>query len=178
MSFSKRSAGRMLATAVALPALVMTMVQPAAAADNEVTWTNRATEGCLEHVYNDKGGFEVRSNITSFACSMTGKKWTESQSNLQNADGAYSMSPPSAPNWCMASWYADANGVGSVYMEPCDSPRNYYQQWYEVKDGDRWRLVNRQTGLCLDSNKDDGLGNGYGAVYTMKCNGGNYQAWD
>ncbi|MEU2833221.1 hypothetical protein ABZ667_31930 [Streptomyces lavendulae] len=38
-------------------------------------------------------------------------------------------------------------------------------------------LVNRHTGLCLDSNQDNGMGNGFGAVYTMRCNGGNNQRW-
>ncbi len=32
------------------------------------------------------------------------------------------------------------------------------------------------TGYCLDSNTN-GLGGGVGAVYTLKCNGGNYQKW-
>jgi Ricin-type beta-trefoil lectin domain-like len=37
-------------------------------------------------------------------------------------------------------------------------------------------FVVKATGYCLDSNAN-GLGNGVGAVYTLPCNGGNYQKW-
>ncbi|MFF4161546.1 ricin-type beta-trefoil lectin domain protein [Streptomyces sp. NPDC001678] len=74
--------------------------------------------------------------------------------------------------FCLAMW-PDSPQQGHVYIEPCSSPVNYYQQWYEKWDGKKFNLVNRQTGMCLDS----GNGNGWGEVYAMKCNGGDYQRW-
>ncbi|MFE1416923.1 RICIN domain-containing protein [Streptomyces sp. NPDC058746] len=172
--------------ALAVPALTMTAVHPAATATNQVTWTDHATDGCMYWWFGPDGNFSVNTKIPSWNSGYTcgepddRKTWTESQSGLENSDGAWTISPGTDTRFCLASWYADANGVGSVYIEPCSSPRNYYQQWYEVKDGDRWRLVNRQTGLCLDSNsraEGSGAMDNKGAVYTMQCNGGGNQRW-
>ncbi|MFE3181798.1 ricin-type beta-trefoil lectin domain protein [Streptomyces violascens] len=92
---------------------------------------------------------------------------------MESPNGAWKITTRSQsyPGRCLASWYADSNtGIGHVYVEPCDSPANWYQQWYENWKGDGMQLVNRQTGLCLDANKE-------GDVYTHVCNGGDNQIW-
>lgn len=39
-----------------------------------------------------------------------------------------------------------------------------------------FNITNGASGYCLDSNTN-GKGNNVGAVYTLPCNGGNYQKW-
>lgn len=73
----------------------------------------------------------------------------------------------------------DSNHAGNVYGMGCNG--GDYQRWRVEDLGNRWidrlqrnthvyRLVNKATGRCLDANYD-------GALYTLGCNGGNYQMW-
>ncbi|MET8983759.1 RICIN domain-containing protein [Streptomyces sp. NPDC004539] len=73
----------------------------------------------------------------------------------------------------------DSNHAGAVYGLNCNN--GDYQRWRVDDLGSRWiermqrhtnvyRIVNKATGRCLDANYD-------GAVYTLPCNGGNYQVW-
>jgi hypothetical protein len=63
----------------------------------------------------------------------------------------------------------DSDYSGRVYTLACNG--GTYQRWYVYyAGGARYsKLVNYQTGLCLDSDA--------GRVYTHACNGGSYQTW-
>ena len=179
---SKKRMASILGVAAVVPTLLFTASGSASAAGGNVTWTDMATSGCLEAHPNGSGGFDVLTEVPQtlqWGCTQNwgSKTWVDSQSNLQNPDGAWAEHPGDNTGYCLTSYWAGSNGLGSVYTEPCSSPANYYEQWYEKWDGSRFTLVNRETGLCLDSNSNDGQGNGFGSVYTHSCNGGNYQRW-
>ena len=72
----------------------------------------------------------------------------------------------------------DSNFAGEVYGIPCNGGGyqrwwwNYKGTWYISwygKSYDVYEIVNKATGRCLDANGAD--------VYTLACNGGNYQRW-
>ncbi|MFE7511421.1 ricin-type beta-trefoil lectin domain protein [Streptomyces sp. NPDC057540] len=155
-----------------MPVILAAATTPASAS-SDIVWRNKATGGCLR-LYND-GGIDTDAQALVH-CLAPGKavsvRWDDSQSNLANNNGAWKITARNTYyyGYCLASWYAGSNGLGNVYIEPCDSPANYYQQWYEKWTGDGMQLINRQTGLCLDSDSD-------GNVYTNRCNSSNWQVW-
>jgi hypothetical protein len=54
-------------------------------------------------------------------------------------------------------------------MLPCNN--GAFQQWTVRRTGGfGYEIRNVATGLCLDSNTS-------GSVYTLACNGGNFQRW-
>ncbi|MFF8292594.1 ricin-type beta-trefoil lectin domain protein [Streptomyces sp. NPDC016309] len=169
---NKASKIRAAMVLAAVPTILAAVSTPASASDN-ILWRNAHTGGCLR-VWNSSG--VDTSAAAMLKCVDVPKglsiRWDDSQSNLQNPDGAYKITTRNTffSGRCLASWYADGSGVGKVYIEPCDKPANYYQQWYENWTGDGMQLVNRQTGLCLD-------GDWQGNVYTNKCNGSDWQIW-
>ncbi|MEU7412952.1 MULTISPECIES: RICIN domain-containing protein [Streptomyces] len=169
---NKASKIRAAVALAAVPAILTAVSTPASASDN-ILWRNKHTGGCIR-VWND-------TSVDSSAGAMVhcvdvpkgvSIRWDDSQSNLQNSDGAWKITTRNTFFYgqCLASWYADGSGVGKVYIEPCGSPANYYQQWYEKWTGDGMQIVNRQTGLCLD-------GDANGRVYTNRCNGSDWQIW-
>lgn len=173
----KVSKGRAALAAASVPVLLMAFSTTAQASDN-IVWRNKATGGCLR-VYNnatldtDAGAMLRCQNTGIFDGKHFTTSWNDSQNNLENPNGAYKITTNNSyfNGYCLASWYAnEQNGLGNVYIEPCSSPANYYQQWEENWTGDGMQLVNRQTRLCLDSNSR-------GDVYTHACNKGNYQVW-
>ncbi|GAA2491266.1 ricin-type beta-trefoil lectin domain protein [Streptomyces murinus] len=164
---SKKRITAILAITAAAPALLLATAG-SAAADTQIHWRNAATGGCLvtesttgaEHVVTtDAPGlvhcFDPIGHLKS--------DWWDGQGNLENANGAWTEK--SYQGECLTAYKQ-----GQVYTEPCSSPVNYYEQWYEKWTGDGFNLVNRQTGQCLDSNS-------HGEVYTLPCNGGRYQVW-
>ncbi|MFD9825558.1 RICIN domain-containing protein [Streptomyces violascens] len=161
------------ALALATVPVILAAVSTPASASSNITWQNKATHGCLQVGTLGGVGSDPQAWIHCASSDMASSRWNDDQDNLDSPNGAWKITTRSQsyPGRCLASWYADPNtGIGNVYVEPCASPANWYQQWYENWKGDGMQLVNRQTGLCLDANKE-------GDVYTHPCNDGDNQIW-
>ncbi|MEU9202262.1 hypothetical protein [Streptomyces sp. NPDC048332] len=125
--------------ALAIPATVLALANPASAVDGgKVQWKHAKSGYCLSSIEN-YGPVSVFWNCKS----ANGVWWTE----IQNSDGSWNM--VDQWGWCLTN-YND-----TVYVEPCSSGRdqtNWYQRWYETNTATGWKLTNRQTGRVLDSN--------------------------
>ncbi|MEV5505597.1 RICIN domain-containing protein [Streptomyces orinoci] len=137
------------------PALVLGL-STAAHADGDVHWIHKNDDKALKvtwaHDHPDRltvsGG---NSDI-----------WTDWH-DVAQSDGSWLEKSQVDLNYCMTAYYDH-----DVYMERCSG--NNFQRWDEVNTGNGWKLVNRQTHECLDSNGS--------SVYMHECNDGNkYQLW-
>ncbi|MGW7707725.1 RICIN domain-containing protein [Streptomyces sp. NPDC054771] len=141
---------------VALAPLLVLATSAAAHADSDVHWTHKPDNKCLEVHYNWAG---TPDNVGVDSCGST---TTAFWHDVQMSDGSWLEQDKSDPAYCMTA-YTDHD----VYMESCSG--NNYQRWDEINTGNGWKLRNRQTGECLDS---DGS-----SVYMHVCNDGVYQLW-
>ncbi|MEV5942158.1 ricin-type beta-trefoil lectin domain protein [Streptomyces sp. NPDC051994] len=141
---------------MALAPLLVLATSAAAHADSDVHWTHKPDNKCLEVHYN-WAGTPVDVEVDSCPGSVT--FWHD----VHQSDGSWLEKDSGKPGFCMTA-YTDHD----VYMESCSG--NNYQRWDEIDTGNGWKLRNRQTGECLDSNGS--------SVYMHECNDGNvYQLW-
>ncbi|MFI0967634.1 RICIN domain-containing protein [Streptomyces sp. NPDC021080] len=158
--------------AAAVPALALAPTGSAYADGNGITWTQRATDHCLMW-HNSGTGYWVSNDAICWNDGLKqGVLWDDVQGGLENQTGEYWAEKVHGTGTCLtAYWAPSGSNKGSVYLETCSGPVNYYEQWKEVSVGNGFQLVNRETGWCLD-------GNGNGDMYTMPCQSGNkYQIW-
>ncbi|MFI5980374.1 RICIN domain-containing protein [Streptomyces sp. NPDC051555] len=140
-------------TAALAPLLVLAM-SPVAHADGFVHWDHKPTNKCLQVHRDWKGNPD---DVYVQECSY------EPFYDVHLGDGSWLEKDRSKQDYCMTA-YTDHD----VYMEPCSG--NNYQRWDEIDTGAGWKLRNRQTQECLDSNGT--------SVYMHECNTGNqWQLW-
>ncbi|GAA2745970.1 hypothetical protein [Kitasatospora cinereorecta] len=135
---------------VTIPILMFGGATPASAADADVTWTSADGNGdCLRHDDdNTRRVFTYPASMPTWQKCRGGwsdsVQWHDDNSNLDTPDGAWAEKTPGNNGQCMAAWQ------DQVYLEPCSSPVNWYQQWYEIKvDQYHWKLQNRMSGRFL-----------------------------
>ncbi|WBP91941.1 RICIN domain-containing protein [Kitasatospora cathayae] len=147
----KFSVLRLIAAAVAIPAIGLATASPASA-DGNVSWENKGSAGCLQGVPNNYVGMEPCGNLHTHwhDVQLGDTNWIE---YLLDGDGKWT-------GQCL-----DSNTYGSVYVGPCDSPskNNLYQRWSEEKWSGGWVLKNVATGRCLAVYYDF-------SVQTLPCN--------
>ncbi|AGS68442.1 hypothetical protein [Streptomyces collinus] len=163
----KNSIARMLAVAVAAPALALTMSTSASAAGNTVSWQNDQTRKCLNWGNDAFGNYRLDPPGNCDRSTHGWSQWKET-----SVDGKYWTFRPDDTvnghqvNMCLTSYNT------LVYLETCQDG-NWWQQWEEVRTGNGWKLRHRGDGwvqgFYLDS---DGS-----RTYTEPGNDGQYQLW-
>ncbi|MEV5874194.1 ricin-type beta-trefoil lectin domain protein [Streptomyces sp. NPDC052101] len=142
---------------MALAPLFVLATSAVAHADSDVHWNHKPDGRCLDADYNVWG---TPVDVTLRDCSSAYRPWHD----VQQGDGSWLEQVAGKNGYCMTA-YTDHD----VYTEPCSG--NNYQRWDEIDTGAGWKLRNRQTGECVDSNGK--------SVYMHECNDGNeYQLWN
>ncbi|WP_405901435.1 RICIN domain-containing protein [Streptomyces sp. NBC_00727] len=143
--------------AVTLAPLLVLATSGFAHADDEVHWTHRTDNKCLEVHYS--WATTTPDDVEIKGCTFTDFTfWYDAQ----QSDGSWLEKDNAKCNYCMTA-YTDHD----VYMEACSG--NNYQRRDEINRGNGYQLKNRQTHECLDSNGT--------SVYVHACNDGDYQRW-
>jgi hypothetical protein len=163
----------LVATASAL-VIVGLQIGPASADSGPpVTYTDAQTGLCLDSNYQDPAASNPSQGaVYTLPCNGGNYQNWIVVSNGQDNGQAFNL-VDAQTGLCL-----DSNYNGNVYTLPCNGGN--YQNWTSVPEpGSQNEVyINYQTGLCLDSNyQDPAVSTLQGAVYTLPCNGGNYQNW-
>ncbi|MFG2715410.1 ricin-type beta-trefoil lectin domain protein [Streptomyces goshikiensis] len=137
------------------PALVLGL-STAAHADGNVHWIHKNDGKALKVTWSNDHPDDVQ------VVSGNWDGWTDWY-DVRLSDGSWLQKSKLDTGYCLTA-YTDHD----VYTEPCSG--NNYQRWDEIDTGNGWKLRNRQTQECLDSNGS--------SVYMHECNEDNkYQLW-
>lgn len=145
---------------MALTPLLVLATSTAAHADSDVQWNHKPSGKCLDISYN-WAGTPDNVHLNGRGCGSSYNPWHD----VALGDGSWLEKDATKPGngFCLTA-YTDHD----AYMESCSG--NNYQRWDEIDTGNGWKLRNRQTHECLDSNGTD--------VYMHECNDGNqWQLW-
>ncbi|RKT11283.1 hypothetical protein BX285_5224 [Streptomyces sp. 1114.5] len=140
-----------LAAIAAVPVLVLGSASSAssAAADNAaVSWST--TDGshnlCLAHDWIDAVTLEYVPTMVGTCLSHDSTTWRDDNSNLEKppySGNFYAEKTPGPDGKCLTAYGS------AIYLEPCKSPVNWYEQWDEESIGGHWFLKNLMTNTCL-----------------------------
>ena len=164
----KAGIAKLLSVAAAVPMLMLATTTSASAASGyDISWTQRSTDHCLMWVQNADNTYYAK---TDYWCAnpsdnTQGTGWDD----IQQSNGYYTEQVKNLP-LCLDEGNVAANGTAPVTPWTCYND-DWNEQWDEQWVGNGFRLVNHDSGRCLDAD-------GAGDLYTLPCqSGNNYQVW-